>query len=287
MRRAVLVLLSLVVLGAVLVATVAYLSDETASTTLTLAEVQGSVTVTGSEGAQEARPGLPIQPLDRVATGDGSRAVLELGEETRIRLGPVSSIQVNAVDEEGVEIELEEGALQATVRPDAGAVRLSNRGRQALITDGDVQMGVGPDDLLLLEATRGDVMLGGIPGASLLAEGGRLVVGDGDHVEIGRIPEDLLLAVEWPANPRTRKEAVALPGRTEPGAVVRVEGSAGVIEVRADENGEFEVEVPLYEGENPVRVEATDLMGNRIEDKGLLERDQSGPTFRGGVEYGP
>jgi hypothetical protein len=74
-------------------------------------------------------------------------------------------------------------------------------------------------------------------------------------------------------------------GRTEPGARVRVEGSAGVVETRADGQGNFRVEIPLFEGENPVRVEATDLLGKVVEVTGLLERDQSGPTFRGDVEY--
>ena len=286
-RRAVtaLVLLSLAV---VLVATGIYVRRNRPTTTLTLTEVQGTVKVTGPDAReQQATPGLAIDPRDRVATGDASRAVLEVGAQTRIRLGPVSSVRVDEVDEDGVQIELEEGALHATVRPDSAPVRLSNRGRQALITDGDVSMGVGSDDMLLLEATRGDAMLGGIVGAPILEQGQRLVVGKGEHVEIGKIPQNLLLAVQWPDKPRTRDQTVTLPGKTEPGALVRVEGSAGVQETHADAQGHFEVQLPLYEGENPVHVQATDLLGHEIQDKGVLERDQSGPTFRGGVEYGP
>lgn len=288
MKRFLVPVLGLVVLVAAFLATVTTLSTGSTDSALVLAEVDGEVTVTDAVlQTTPAEAGLRVNPLDRVATGENARAVLELGEETRIRLGPVSSIQVQAVDEEGVEIELEEGALHATVRPDSGSLRLSSRGRQALITDGDVAMGVLPDEMLLLESTRGDAMLAGIMGASLLQEGERLVVGQEEHAEIGRIPEDLLLAVQWPENPRTRKETVELPGRTEPGARVRITGSAGVTEVRADEYGAFSAEVPLYEGENPVRVEAVDLLGNTAEVRGVLERDQSGPTFRGGVEYGP
>ncbi|MBW2254006.1 MAG: FecR domain-containing protein [Deltaproteobacteria bacterium] len=288
MRRLVVPVLGLIVLVAAFLATLASLSEGSTDVALVLTEVAGEVTITdaGLE-TSAAQTGIRVNPLDRVATGEDARAVLELGHETRIRLGPVSSIQVNAVDEEGVEIELEEGALQATVRPDSGSLRLSSRGREALITDGDISMGVLPDEMLLLESTRGDAMLAGIIGASLLQEGERLVVGREEHAEIGRIPEELLLAVQWPENPRTRKETMEIPGKTEPGARVRITGSAGVTEVRADEQGAFRVEVSLYEGENPVRVEAVDLLGNSVEVRGVLERDQSGPTFRGGVEYGP
>lgn len=288
MKRLFVPLLSVVVLIAAFLGTMAYLAETPPDATLRLAEVDGAVTVTDSDAnVAEARPGTRIDPLDRVATGEGARAVLELGEETRIRLGPVSTVQVKAVDEEGVELELEGGALQATVRPDSGSLRLSSEGRQALITDGDISMAVLPDeDLLLFETTRGEAMLGGIVGVSQIGPGERLVVGGG-HAELGRIPEDMLLAVEWPDNRRTRDDAVVLPGQTTPGAIVRITGSAGTVEVRADGQGEFTAQVPLYEGENSVRVQAVDLLGNAAEDRGVLERDQSGPTFRGGVEYGP
>ncbi len=288
MRRVVVLVLLAVVVVAVVVAVSAYLVEERGETTLTLAEVVGEVTVTGADQASEGgRAGRALAPLDRVATATGARAVLVVGGETRIRLGPASTIQVKGVDAHGVAIELEEGALQATVRPEAGAVRLSSRGRQALLTAGEVAMGVGPDGLMLFEVTRGDVMLGGIVGASVLGEGERIVVGNGDHVEIGRIPPELLLSVQWPEEGRTRGDVVILPGRTEPGALVRVEGSGGVREVRAGPQGEFRVELPLFEGPNAVRVEAVDLLGQTIEQRGLLERDRRGPTFRGGVEYGP
>lgn len=286
MRRGGPLVAVLAVVFAAIVGVGVWLGEEGARTGLVLAEIDGAVTVTGS-GARGAAgvAGRSLDPLDRIVTGEGARAVLELGGETRIRLGPVSTVQIIAIDEEGVEIELEEGALQATVRPDAGAVRLASRGRRALVTDGEVAMAVLPDEVLIFEATRGDVMLGGIVGASVLEEGSRLVVGEADHVEIGAIPADMLLAVQWPENPRTRQGTMEVSGRTEPGARVRVEGSAGVVEIRADDRGAFKVEIPLYEGENPVKVEAIGLLGRRVEVTGLVERDQSGPLFRGDVEY--
>jgi len=271
---------------AVIVGLGVWFGDDRGRGGLVLAEVDGAVNVTGATGAPAAGvAGRALDPLDRISTGEGARAVLELGGETRIRLGPESTVQVVAIDEEGVEIELEEGALQATVRPDAGAVRLASRGRRALVTDGEVAMAVLPDEVLIFEATRGDVMLGGIVGASVLEEGSRLVVGEADHVEIGAIPAEMLLAVQWPENPRTRQGTMEVSGRTEPGARVRVEGSAGVVETRADDRGAFRVEIPLYEGENPVKVEAIGLLGRKVEVTGLVERDQSGPLFRGDVEY--
>ncbi len=280
--------LAVVVIGAAVVGLLlAVFTEEEGALALVLSEVTGEVTVIDpARVAGAAAPGRHLEPRDRLRTGERSRAVLEMGSETRIRLGPASAIEVRAVDEEGVEVELEGGAVQATVRPDSGSVRLSSRGREALLTNAEVRMGVDPEGLLQLEALRGDVMLGGIRGASLLEEDGRLFVADGGHAELGEIPRELLLAVQWPDGARTGAEAVEVSGRTEPGATVRVTGVGGVHEVRADASGAFLAEVTLHEGDNPVRVEAIDLLGNRVEVQEVVERTSRGPTFRGGVEYG-
>ncbi|HET6381606.1 MAG TPA: RodZ domain-containing protein [candidate division Zixibacteria bacterium] len=58
-------------------------------------------------------------------------------------------------------------------------------------------------------------------------------------------------------------DSYTLRGVTEPNARVRVETAARAIEVTADENGEFEVEVSLVPGSNLIRLRATDPLTGR------------------------
>lgn len=283
MRRGVVALLAAVVLIGMVWALWAYLRAEQPRAELRLSEVSGKVRVDRPEGAEPGRRGTRLLPQDRVVTGPDARAVLTLGRETHVRLGPESTVQVTGLDEAGVRLELEDGALQATVRPDSGAVRVENRGRGVLATSGDFEVGVA-EDVLQARATRGSLSLSGLD-ATRLEEGQQAVVID-RHAEIGQVPEELLLAVAWPEEGRTRARATRVTGRTTPRARVVLTGSFGRTSVRADETGAFEAEVPLGEGENPVRVEAIDPLGHRAEVAGLLQtRDTSGPSFQGGVEY--
>lgn len=283
MRKAVVALLVVVVVVGMASALWRYLRAEQPRAELRFSEVSGKVRLDRQDGPEAARRGTRLRPEDRVTTGPESRAVLTLGQETHIRLGPESTVQVTGLDDAGVSLELENGALQATVRPDSGAVRVENRGRGVLATNGEFEVGVS-DDVLQVSATRGTLSLTGLD-ETRLEEGTQAVVLD-RHAEIGQVPEELLLAVAWPEAGRTRARTTRVTGRTVPRARVLLSGSFGEAIVRADEQGEFSAEVPLGEGDNPVRVEAIDALGNRAEVAGMLQtRDTVGPSFRGGVEY--
>jgi len=285
-RRTIGPILALVVVAAGLVTLWTYLGHEEADAALVLVEVSGDVVLTGPDIAVEAASGVRLVPLQRVATGENARAILALGDETRIRIGPTASVQVQEIEQDGVTLELEEGALHAVVRPNSGALRVASRGREILATDAEFDAGVR-DDHLVFEVERGDAMVLGVERASLLQQGERLTVGADGGPTVGAIPDDLLLEVEWPEERRTRAEAATLTGTTEPGALVQVKGGAGQIEVVADASGVFQATVPLWEGDNTVRVEAIDVLGNQVAVEGEMVRDTRGPGFRGGVEYGP
>ncbi|MEQ1503911.1 MAG: FecR domain-containing protein [Myxococcota bacterium] len=285
MRRVLVGLLAAVVVVAMVTALWRYVRAESPHGQLELTEIDGEVQVQRAVGdAAAARPGQILHADDRVSTGAAGRAVLSLGRDTHIRVGPTSSLQVVAVDEAGVSLELENGALQATVRPEAGAVRVNSRGRAVLATSGEFAVGVS-DDILQVSATRGSLSLSGVD-QTRLEEGQQATVVD-RHAEVGAVPEELLLAVDWPQEARTRSELTTVTGTTQPGARVTLSGAFGERTVTANAEGRFVAEVPLAEGDNPVEFEAVDILGRQTTVEGALPtRDTQGPSFRGGVDYG-
>ena len=174
---------------------------------------------------------------------------------------------------------------------DSGAVRLTNRGRVVLATNGDFAVGVertDPEDgafgVMQINATRGSVSLSGMD-ATQLQEGEQAVVID-RHAEVGTVPEELLLAVDWPAEARTRAAATTVSGVTLPGALVKLSGTFGERTVKANSEGRFVAELPLEEGDNPIEVSATDILGKAASIEGMLQtRDTRGPSFGAGVDY--
>jgi hypothetical protein len=263
-----------------------YLKGERVSSELILVLVEGEVQLSSpSQNKVVAKAGTILAADDQIVTLKASRAVLGLGRETRIRLGPTSTIQVKAVDVRGVYLELEHGALEAVVRPESGAVRVGNAGREVQSTNGKFTFGVY-QGAIAVNATAGDLMLQGVDEVRIAAGSSALI--EGDHAHIGPISDELLLSVVWPEMDRTRRGDTTIQGVTAPRAEVTVSGPFGTLRTRANGAGEFVLEVSLAEGDNPVKVTAKSLMGEEVEQDGTLPTlDTTGPTFRGGVEYGP
>lgn len=285
MRQWIGTLLGLVAIAATALTVWTYLSDRGGDLTLVLTEVDGQVKLTTSSGeVQPAEVGRELSTRDRIETSATSSAVLGVGYETRIRLGPATSIEVQGVDEAGIQLELEDGALTAVVRPEAIGVRIGSEGREVLATNADFRVGAY-GDVLQVESTRGSVSLSGLE-ASRVEEGQLATIVD-RRMEVDDIPESVLLEVAWPELARTRDPTTLLTGTTSPGARVTVMGTFGRVETRADGDGQFSVSLPLGEGDNRVTLSAVDLRGVQTEIEGQLQtRDTRGPSVRGGVRYG-
>jgi hypothetical protein len=250
---------------------------------LTLTGVEGEVHVGRDAGEVPGTDGLELRPQDRVATAAASHAVLTLGATTLIRVKPESSFEVVAVDTSGVSLELENGALQATVRPESGAVRVGHRDRSVVATSGAFDVGVR-EGVMRIDATEGSLSLSGMDAVRL--EAGQQATVIDRHAVIGPATEELLLAVQWPMQKRTRATETIVEGTTEAGALVHLRWTGGDTRVQADEQGRFSASIPLGEGQNSLEVEAVDALGNRAHDVGDLQvRDTVGPSFHGGVEY--
>jgi hypothetical protein len=286
MKRLWLWLLAAVVVVAMSVTLWRYLAADRGQVELVVVEIRGAVMVTpGGAPSQAATEGQAIGVDDAIATPEGGRAVLALNGNTRIALGSSSRVRVDKVGAEGVRLELEDGALEATVRPESGAVRVANRGRAVVATQGSFAVGVA-GDVFQVDAREGDVVLSGVD-VTRLEEGQQATVID-RHAEIAPVPDALLLDVAWPTLARTREEEGELAGTTVPGALVLVTGRFGERRTRADATGAFRLSVPLQEGDNEVTVRCTDPLGRTRERAGALgRRDTTGPRFQGGVEYGP
>ncbi len=253
-----------------------------APSALTLTGLDGAVSVSHDGALEPGRTGRVLGPEDHVITGVDGTASLWLGGQTRITLGPASSVEITAIDATGVTLELEDGLVSATVRPDSGAVRVGNGGREVVATNAVFDVGV-EGGVMGVAVAEGDVALSGAD-VTRVGAGQQVWVVD-RHGEVGQIPEELLLAVEWPSDARTRQQQWTVEGTTTPAATVAIRGGEREVQVVADATGAFRAVVALAEGENRVVVESVDLLGRRKEVPGVLVRDSRGPTFEAGVEY--
>jgi FecR protein/Glucodextranase, domain B len=245
--------------------------------------VEGPVRLERAGASRIPRAAEAIHAADRISTEESGRAVPSLGDASEIRVGPSSSVRVTSVDAAGVSLELEDGALEATVRPESGAVRVASQGREIATADGSFAVGVS-DDLLQVHVNRGSVDLTGIDVPRARAGQEVLVIDRG--ATVADLPEELLLGVTWPAEPLTRSGSSTVTGRTSPGATVTFRGSFGVRTVQAERDGQFRATLPLEEGENSVEVEVTDLVGRKQTIRGTLpRRDTTPPSFSGELDY--
>lgn len=222
-----------------------------------------------------AQVGETLGEADRILTGEGARAVLGLGEGTRLELGEDASVRVLGRGEQGLRLELEGGRVQATVRADSERVAITAAGRTVSAQDADFAVGLSGDGVLAVEASRGQAALEGFGLAGPLEAGQQVVVTADGAERLGPVPSSLLLAVQWPEQALTREGAVRVQGRTSPGARVQVLGGASAV---AGPDGVFELEILLAEGENQVEVEARDPMGRVSRTRWTMRRDSTGPT---------
>jgi len=283
-KQGLVVILSAAVLLAAVIAVVRYRTQGAESSVLILRTAEGTVTVSGAP-IGEIADGITIRENDTLKTGLDSRAVVAMGDQSELELGPVASIRVTAIEDNEVSIELDSGAVQAVVRPGSRALRLAHDQREVLTTDATLSMGVGEDGTLMVQASEGRLMVAGVAGLSELEKGQRLTVGSQQDVNVGPIPDDLFLTVHWPGQVRTRKDSAMVIGKTEPESKIRIIGGTEPQVLKADARGHFEAEVSLWEGDNRLQVQVTDILGNENNASATVTRDTTGPNFRGGVKY--
>lgn len=287
MRQNVGIILGIIVVFAAMATLWIYLRGDSAQAALRVYEVDGTVKLTTALGDElPASVDRELSDGDRLATGVNSRVVLALGEETRMRLGPTSSVQVKSVDETGVKLELEDGMLSATVRPGSGAVRIGNNGREVVAEDAEFEVGVY-GEAFQARASEGSLTVVGTDVTRV--EPGEQVTAVGTRARVGPVPEELLLNVDWPQGDQKHgKKKFPLPGLSVPGARIVVTGPDidPPVETQANDKGEFVAMIPLIEGRRPtVTVEAFDALGRSINDAGILPLRDTQIRANGGPDY--
>ncbi len=246
---------------------------------LQVLEIDGEVVlIRAGQQTQPVELGASLETEDGLRVGAGGRAVVGVGAETRLTLEELSSIRVLEVGHDRVRVELEEGRVSALVRPGSPSLGVVSGGRTITATDGAFTARADGEGALAVQATEGGVVVEGVSGVARVGAGQRLSDVPGSAPMIGEIPAALLLNVAWPADGPVRGERVAVQGRTEPHARVRVSGGAGAAEARAGPDGSFTVPVSLAEGENALRVEAESVMGETTQQEGAVSRDSKAPT---------
>jgi hypothetical protein len=257
-------------------------------------QARGEVVRTGPDGIRAPlAEGDVVRARESVVVGEGAKAVLGVGEGTRLELEASSTLRVVDVDATGLRVELEQGRVSARVRAGSTPLGLSSRGRAIYADDADFTVAVDGEGALAIQPDRGQVRVEGLEGQggdalASVGEGTRLTALPGKAPVIEAVPAELLLEVGWPTLPTTRQAEVQLEGRTSAFAEVRIGGDEGWTRVRAGPDGRFHASVPLQEGENRVQVQATDPLGNRKEDELSLTRDSTAPTISGSeVQWGP
>jgi hypothetical protein len=257
MNRALGLVFGAIALVAVVVVLLGYFGGDSSQVDLILLEVNGEITVTGAERVgRPARLGETLASQDMLQTGVGGRAVVGIGGDGRLDIGPQTEVQITSVDGDDVEVELFGGRMSARVMPDSRAVRIARDARAIIVTDAELDVAVDADGDLFVQVERGAASVEGILGASEIAAGQRLATQDGRVAEIGPVPTSLLLEVQWPQGTRVRRRAFRVQGQTRSAIPVDLSGGATTMTVEADENGNFSADL-----------------------------DSTGPAFSGDVEY--
>ncbi len=247
--------------------------------------VRGTVERQGREGTEAVEVGMRVGLEERIVVGEGSEAALAFGENMRLTLQSDSSLRVLGASVNGLRVELEDGRVQATVRPGGAALGVVAAEREVTTENAQFTMGVGATDAIGVEVREGQVAVSGVEGVESVGQGERLVAtADGPLVQ-GAIPTRLLLEVQWPGAEATRMEKALIRGSTEPGAEVMAGGEAGAVRTVADEEGRFALEVALEEGENSLKLQARGVTGQEQTAESTLTRDSEAPTGRFEVNY--
>lgn len=256
---------------------------EGAAPELVLTQVEGSVERVRSGSSEPAVVGTSLGADDQLKAGPGATAVLRVGEDGQITMSEESSVRVLGATADGVRLELEDGRIEATVRPGSGALGVVAGEREVVATDGT--FGVArTDDAVYVSGRDGSVELVGFGDLERLEAGQSVVAADGEAAVLTDEQRALLLTVAWPDAQPFPVEQVWVEGATNPNASVELQTADGAVATVAGADGVFRAEVPLREGPNPVTLVVVDAMGRTEQTTVELIRQREPEPLIIGVE---
>ena len=248
-------------------------------------EVRGDAQIQRAGEMAQVVADQVLKESDALVTGDDGEVELRLGASSFLRLASRSRVELRSVSEDEVDLLLEDGRLQATIRAQDGLVRVENGGRTVEAEDAEFAVGV-MNGVLQVSVEQGEVQTVGASQQQVTA--GKEARFVDAYAEIGEVPESLLMDVDWEEGLPTNEAKQRVHGRTAAGALVTARGDWGRLSVYAREDGFFEIEVPLEEGDNGMALMAEDALGRQspVVRLALPYLDTRGPEFEGEVDYG-
>jgi len=254
---------------------------------LMVTAVAGEVTRVAPDGRSEpAGTGDLLTESTEIRVGEAGHVLLEAGEGSELRLEDNTSVRVLAADHRGVRVELDEGRVQARVRPGSRVLGVRAGGRTATAEDGRFRMARDSEGTVRIAVDEGSVALAGPDGPTALAAGSRLDAVRGQVPVIqDSVVEELLLEIRWPSLP-PGSDPAPVDGRTLPHAQVRIRGPQGTTELQADAEGRFFTELSVPAGTHAIEVAVDDGLGAERTESGQLVRPAEVPVATTEVRFG-
>jgi hypothetical protein len=225
-------------------------------------------------------PGMAVGVNAVVRTAKAGNVALQYGDGANLMLLSEATMTVLSADGAGVRVELEEGSISARVRAGMPPLGITNRGRAVNATDADFTVLVDKGGGLSAVARQGQLSLQGFSNTETLNTNEVLRAVPQQAPVVAVAPENLLLDVEWPDEPKTRAGEMELRGTTDPYASVVFGNGADAVRVRADRDGRFRATVALSEGQNDVELRVQDVMGREARQQRTVRRDSTAPIIR-------
>ena len=110
---------------------------------------------------QAATVGSRLRPSDRVITGQSGRIELSMGQDAELTLEGGSALELVGATADGLVVELEEGRVQAVVRPGGTQLAVRTGEREVLAEDASFVVGLGEAGQAAVESRQGRVTLVG------------------------------------------------------------------------------------------------------------------------------
>jgi hypothetical protein len=221
----------------------------------------------------------PLTDGDRIRTGDASEVTV-LHSESHVTIREQTQLAVAQLNAQHSRFELAEGQVFVEARGNRVAMR-SQAGATMQAEDAGVGMTVRRDGWTQVQVKRGEVDFTANDRTERVKEG------EESHASVGgppskpvRIPETLLLNVQFPDADTFTSRVARIEGKADPGSRVKVGGRT----VEVDGTGSFTADVELEEGINQIEVAATDSVGNsRSEVSQPIRVDTLAPGLEGAM----
>jgi hypothetical protein len=241
----------------------------------TLTNTSGTVEVRRDGSWLPAAQGEALAYDDSIRTAGGATAGLKLGDISVV-LEQRSEVTVREMSDEVKNLRLDKGILAAKVQgggKEKLRVRAAGSSAVAEAAEGSFTVFNDGKGLVAVAPSSGTVQLTSSGGDQLLAAGERGVVTDDKAPKVDKVPQTVLLNVNWPEDDLARPRDVVVTGKVEATTRVEING----VSVPVSRDGSFEAPVSVKRGKNPVSIVARDLSGTTRTSNNSIAVSQKAP----------